>query len=53
MDLEINIFTCKGFEQCVREETAHLEALKSKSIQDDNLLKETAEIKTGMAEKAS
>jgi hypothetical protein len=32
MNDEINIFTWKGFEQCVREETAHLATLKSKSI---------------------
>jgi hypothetical protein len=32
MNLEINIFTWKGFEQCVREETAHLSTLKSKSL---------------------
>ncbi len=29
MNLEINIFTWKGYEQCVREETAHLATLKS------------------------
>ncbi len=28
----------KRFEECVREETAHLATLKSKSIQVDNLL---------------
>ncbi len=27
-----DIFTWKGFEECVREETAHLVTLKSKSI---------------------
>jgi hypothetical protein len=53
MNLEINKFTCKGFEQCVSEETCHLETLKSKSKQVVNLLKETAEIETGMAEKSS
>ncbi len=53
MNLEINIFTSKGFEQCVRYETAHLATLKSKSILVVNLLKETAEIETGMAEKSS
>ncbi len=55
MNLEINIFTWKSFEQCVREETAsaHLTTLKSKSIYDVNLLKETAEIETGMAEKST
>ncbi len=42
-NLKINIFTWKGFEQCVREETAHLTTLKSKVV---NLLKETAEIET-------
>ncbi len=52
-NLEINLITWKGFEQCIREETTHLAALKSKSIKVDNLLKETAEIETGMAEKAS
>jgi hypothetical protein len=40
-------------EQCVREETAHLANLKSKSIQVYNLLKEIAENETGMAEKSS
>ncbi len=39
-------------EQSFREETAHLAILKSKSISVDNLLKETAEIETGMAEKS-
>jgi hypothetical protein len=38
MNLEINLFTWKGFEQCIREETTHLAALKSKSIKFDNLL---------------
>jgi hypothetical protein len=37
---------------CHRE-TAHLATLNSKSIQVVNLLKETAEIETGMAEKSS
>jgi hypothetical protein len=32
MNLEINIFTWKGFEQCVREETAYLATLKFKGI---------------------
>ncbi len=49
--LEINIFIWKRFEQCVREETAHLATLKSVSIEVVNLLKETADIETGMAEK--
>ncbi len=53
MNLEINIFTWKGFEQCVREETAHEATLKSKSIKFVNLLKEIAEIETRMAEKPS
>ncbi len=44
MNLEINIFTWKEFEFC---------NLKSKSIEVVNLLKETAEIDTGMAEKFS
>ncbi len=44
LNLEINIFTWKGFEQFVREETAHLATLRSKSIYVVNLLKETAEI---------
>jgi hypothetical protein len=43
----------KAFEECVREETAHLATLKSKSIEVDNLLKKSAEIETGMAEKSS
>ncbi len=30
MNIEINLFTRKGFEECVREETAHLATLKSK-----------------------
>jgi hypothetical protein len=30
MNLEINIFTLKEFEQCVREETVYLATLKSK-----------------------
>ncbi len=46
MNLEINISTWKGF-----EETVHLATLKSKSIHVVNLLKESAEIETGMAEK--
>jgi hypothetical protein len=29
-NLEINIFTSKRFQQCIREETAHLATLKSK-----------------------
>jgi hypothetical protein len=53
MYLEINIFTWKGFEQYVREQAAHVATLKSKSIYVVNLLKETAEIETGMAEKSS
>jgi hypothetical protein len=53
MNLEINIFTLKGFEQCVREKIAHLATRKSKSLQVVNLLEETAEIETGMAEKSS
>jgi hypothetical protein len=40
---------CKGFEQCVGEETNHLAILKSKSISVVNLHQETAE----MAEKSS
>ncbi len=32
MNLEINIFIWKEFEQWVREQTAHLATLKSKSI---------------------
>jgi hypothetical protein len=48
--LYINI---KKFEECVRMETAYLATLKSKSIKVENLLKETAEIETGMAEKSS
>jgi hypothetical protein len=36
----------------VREETAHLATLKSKSIKVVNLLKEIAEIETDMAEKS-
>jgi hypothetical protein len=40
-------------EQCVREETAHLTILKSKSILVDYLLKETAENETVMAENSS
>jgi hypothetical protein len=39
--------------QCVREETALLAKLKSKSIEVVNLLKENADIETGMAEKSS
>jgi hypothetical protein len=39
-------------EQCVREQTAHLATLKSKYIVV-NLLKETADIETGMAENSS
>jgi hypothetical protein len=38
--------------KCVRKETAHLATLKSKSITVVNLLKETAETETGMAEKS-
>jgi hypothetical protein len=37
-------------EKCVREETA---ILKSKNIYVDNLLKETVEIETGIAENSS
>jgi hypothetical protein len=32
MNLEINIFTWKGFEQYVREETTHLATLKPEII---------------------
>jgi hypothetical protein len=41
MNLEINIFTRKGFEQkkCVREETAHLATLKSQ-VRDRRALKQ-------------
>jgi hypothetical protein len=54
MDLEINIFTLKGFEQCVREETAHLATLILKVYKLlGTLLKENAKIETGMAEKFS
>ncbi len=54
MNLEINIYcTWKGFEQCCREETAHLATLKSKSIKVVNLLKENADFETGMAEESS
>ncbi len=53
MNLEINIFTWKRFEKWVREETAHLASLKSKNILVGNLLKETEEIETGMAENCS
>jgi hypothetical protein len=43
-----------GIEECVRGETAHLAALKSKKdIEIDILPKDTAEIETGMAEKSS
>jgi hypothetical protein len=45
--------TRKGFEECVREETAHLATLKSKSILVYSLPNDTAEIETGMAEKSS
>jgi hypothetical protein len=51
--LYINIITCKGFEECVRVETAHLATLKSKSTQVDNLFKKTAGIESGMGEKSS
>jgi hypothetical protein len=46
--------TRKGFEECVREETAHLATLKSKKYtQVDSLPKDTAEIESRMAEKSS
>jgi hypothetical protein len=32
MNIEINIFTQKGFEEFVREETAHLATLNSKKF---------------------
>jgi hypothetical protein len=54
LNLEINkriLYTWNGFEQSVREENAHIAILKSKGILVDNLLKETAELETGMAEK--
>ncbi len=51
--VQYTLFIWKRFEECVREETAHLATLKYKSIQVDNLLKETAEIESGMAEKPS
>jgi hypothetical protein len=38
----------KGFEECVREETAHLATLKSKKY-----IVDTAEIETGMEGKSS
>jgi hypothetical protein len=53
MNIEIDIFTVRTgirFEECVREETAHLTTLKSKSRYVDNLPKDTAEIETGMTE---
>ncbi len=45
--------TQKGFEECVREETAHLATLKSKKVLDDSLPKDIAEIETGIAENSS
>jgi hypothetical protein len=51
MNLKINIFTWKEIEECVRNWP--FSNFKSKSIQVVNLLKETTEIDTGMAEKFS
>ncbi len=51
--LYIKLFIWKRFEECVREKTAHLATLKYTSIQVGNLLKETAEIESGLAEKPS
>ncbi len=48
MNIELNIF-----EECVREETAHLATLNLKSLLVDSLSKDTAEIETGTAEKSS
>jgi len=42
--------TRKGFEECVREKTAHLATLKYKKNASPE---DTAEIETGLAEKAS
>jgi hypothetical protein len=55
MNLKQHIYsTRKGFEEYVREETAHIATLKSiKYIYVDSLPKGTAEIETGMAEKSS
>jgi hypothetical protein len=43
----------KGYEECVREETAHLATLKAKKYIVIRLPKDTAEIETGIAEKYS
>ncbi len=45
--------TQKGFEQCFREETAHLATKKSKKYIIDSHPKDTSEIETGIAEKSS
>ncbi len=46
--------TRKGFEECVREKTAHLATLKSKKyISEYSLPKDTPDIETEMAEKSS
>jgi hypothetical protein len=50
--LYINIFTWKGFEECVRG-NCPVSNLKSKNILINNLLKETAVIETRMAGKSS
>jgi hypothetical protein len=53
LNIEINLFTI-GFEECVREETALLATLKSKSIRKvHSLPKDTAEIEIGRADKLS
>jgi hypothetical protein len=43
--------TQKGFEECVREETALLETLNLKSIKVDSLPKDTADIEIGNGRK--
>jgi hypothetical protein len=45
--------TRKGFEECVREETAHLATLKSKKYYVYILPKDIAEIETGIGEKSN
>jgi hypothetical protein len=50
-----NIFTQKGFEECVREETVHLATLNLNVYKLITFLKrlQCAEVETGMAENSS